>query len=166
MVKLVGSCLILGGGGWLWWILQSQRRSQRETLRELSAFLRRMRDEIQLARTRLPDLMERLANACKTPDAARFFHAIAAAARAGESLELAWTQAADALPLPEQNKTALSAVAGYLKSKEDNLCNGINLVTNQLQRQLDEWDSRAAEESKRTSALCLSGAAFLVILLV
>ena len=70
------------------------------------------------------------------------------------------------LPLPARSKTAIADIAGYFNSSEQSICNGIILVINRLQKQMETLENTAAEETKRTSALCLSGAALLVILLI
>ena len=82
MLKLLGSALILGAGAWLRWNTLAQQRRQRQTLRALLGALRRMAEEIRMARTALPLLLERLAGQCG-PDAAVLFSGAAAALRRG-----------------------------------------------------------------------------------
>ena len=64
MLKLLGSTLILGAGVWLRWNTLAQQRRMRRVLEECLAALRRMAEEIRMARTALPLLLERLAGQC------------------------------------------------------------------------------------------------------
>lgn len=52
MLKLLGSALILGAGVWLRWNTLTQRRRMRRVLEECLAALRRMAEEIRMARNR------------------------------------------------------------------------------------------------------------------
>ena len=110
-------------------------------------------------------LLERLASGCG-PEAGAFFRAAASAAKQGERLPEAWKQAAEALPLPEADRMAVAALGEDLHGDEETICKAISLVTYQLAKALEESFRRKPEEDKRTAALCLSGAALLVILLI
>ena len=92
--------------------------------------------------------------------------AAASAAKQGERLPEAWKQAAEALPLPEADRMAVAALGEDLHGDEETICKAISLVTYQLAKALEESFRRKPEEDKRTAALCLSGAALLVILLL
>ena len=105
MLKLLGSALILGAGAWLRWNTLAQQRRQRQTLRALLSALRRMAEEIRMARTALPLLLERLAGQCG-PDAAVLFSGAAAALRRGEPLAPVWRTLSGELPLPDNGQRA------------------------------------------------------------
>jgi len=166
VIKLIGSGLILAGGGWLWWLKMAERRRKREVLWELICSLRRMGEEISLTRIRLPELLERLGENCRTQDAAQFFRAVSAAVSREESIKKAWQRATEALPAAKESKVVLAELAEQLHGKECNICQAISLVIDRLERQLREWDFAAPEATRRTTALCFSGAALLVILLL
>ena len=70
------------------------------------------------------------------------------------------------LPLPEADRMAVAALGEDLHGDEETICKAISLVTYQLAKALEESFRRKPEEDKRTAALCLSGAALLVILLL
>ena len=82
------------------------RRCRREmdTLSDLLWALRRMAEEIRMARTPLPLLLERLSQGCGQ-EAGEFFQAVSAAARRGEDLGRTWRGAAEALPLPSRDSS-------------------------------------------------------------
>ncbi len=165
MLKLTGSVLVFGGGVLLRYLQAAQCRREMDTLSDLLMSLRRMAEEIRMARTPLPVLLGRLAGDCG-PDAAAFFTAAADAARRGESLAAAWRQAAGQLPLSAFGQTALQELGGSLHGDEENIYKAISLVTYSLAQEAEERRSRQGEEARRATALCLSGAALLVILLI
>ena len=82
MIKLLGSFLVLGASlGGMTLQLREQRRQRRVRLDLLDA-LRRMGEEIRIARTPLPDLLEQAADC--GGEAEEFFRAAARAVREGE----------------------------------------------------------------------------------
>lgn len=164
MVKLLGSACILSGGVLAVWQALMERRRRQDTLAELMIALRRMAEEIRMLRTPLPRLLEDLA--AETGNAAAFFSVVSAGAKREEHLTEVWRQAAEALPLPEKERRAVAAVGDSLHGDENMVCNGISLAIYELTKSAEEWDEQRSEEEKRTAALCLSGAALLVILLI
>lgn len=165
MVKLLGSLCILSGGAAAWWVQAAERRRKRETLSDLLTALRRMAEEIRMARTPLPDLLESLARDCG-PDAAAFFRASAGAVRQGGDLSKAWAAAAEALPLSGGDKAGLQDLGKDLRGDEENVCKAVSLVIYGLAKSAEEQDRRRPQEERRATALCFSAAALLVILLI
>lgn len=165
MVKLAGSVLILAGGLLARRSRGAECRRRLDTLSDLLSALRRMGEEIRMARTPLPLLLERLASGCG-PEAGTFFRTAASAAKQGTNLPAAWAKAAQALPLPEADRAAVAALGEDLRGDEETICKAVSLVIYQLAKTLEELLRRKPEEDKRTAALCLSGAALLVILLL
>jgi stage III sporulation protein AB len=163
MIKLVGSLCVLGGGVMVVWQRHLERRHQGEVLRDLVHALGYMAEEIRMARTPLPQLLERLAADCGRT-MCRFFLQAAKATRNGEGLTEVWRQEAERLPLGEEEKELLKRV--NLQGDEEKICKELLLVTKRLTMCLEERMRKAPEETKRTSALCFSAAALLVILLI
>lgn len=163
MRTLVGSVCILVGGLWAFLQIRRENRRRRNALSDLLLALERMGEEIRMARTPLPHLLERLAADCR-PDAAGLLHAAAKAARAGEDVGAVWRREAGALPLEPRDLEALRGLD--LGGDEESICHGIALVTHTLARSLEESDTRRPQEEKRTAALCFSAAALAVILLI
>ena len=165
MLKLLGSVFVLCGG--VMAVLQRMREERRRsnTLADITDALRRIAEEIRLLRTPLPRLLERAANGCGTETAA-FFRWVSVALQNGETAEESWRQAAVRLPLPQRERSAVSKIGNCLKGDENSICNGILLAIYELKKSAEEWDRRRSEETKRTTALYLSGAAMLVILLL
>ena len=163
MRTLAGSALILGGGLWAFLRARGENRRRRNLLSDLLLALERMGEEIRMARTPLPHLLDRLAADCR-PEAAALLRAAARAARSGEDVGAVWRREAAALPLEPRDMEALRGLD--LGGDEESICKGISLVTRTLTRSLEESDARRPQEEKRTAALCFSAAALLVILLI
>ncbi len=164
MMKLLGSVCILSGGLLARWCQVRERRLQLDTLSGLLTALRRMGEEIRLTRTPLPSLLEGLA-VCAGP-AGGLFWAGAEAARTGGDLPAVWAGAAAELPLSKEDQAALTELGNRLHGDEESVCKAISLVTSTLSSSLEVRRRKGPEEEKRATALCLSGAALLVILLI
>ena len=165
MLKLLGSLCVLSGGGLVWRSCLAERRRQRETLCDLLTALRRMAEEIRMARTPLPSLLDALAKSCG-PEGADFFHQAAMAARQGGDLPGVWRRGAEGLPLVPGDREELAALGDSLHGDEESVCKAISLVNHQLAKSLEETDRVRHQEEKRAAALCFSAAALMVILLI
>ena len=165
MLKLLGSTLILGAGVWLRWNTLTQRRRMRRVLEECLAALRRMAEEIRMARTALLLLLERLAGQCG-PDAAVLFSGAAAALRRGEPLTPVWRTLSEKLPLPLESREVLADLGADLHGDEEAVCKAISLAVQRLEQHREDLENSRQAEEKRVTALCFSGAALLVILLI
>lgn len=165
MLKLFGSACILGGGILARYFQVAERRREMDTLSDLLWALRRMAEEIRMARTPLPLLLDRLSEGCGR-EAGAFFQEVSAAARLGENLGPAWRQAAASLPLSAASSAALAGMGNDLHGDEENICKAISLVIYSMAQDMEERTRRQPEESKQAAALWFSGAALLVILLI
>ena len=165
MLKLTGCLCILAGGFLARWQQMTQRRRRRDTLSDLLCALRRMCEEIRCTRTPLPALLERLGGDCGE-DAAGLFYAAAKASAKGEQLSDAWKRAAQSLPLSRETGASLARLGEDLRGDEEQICNAVSLVMLCLSREAEEMDRNVRADGQRVSALCLSGAALLVILLI
>ena len=164
MLKLLGSICVLGGGMMCWLIALAEQRQTRVALGDLLAALRRMREEIRMARTPLPLLLEALGADCRGPETAALFRQSAEAARQGEGLEAAWRDGVRLLPLASREREALEGMT--LRGDEESVCKGISLAITALAKGVEELERQRPERDRRTAALCFSGAALLVILLI
>ena len=165
MTKLLGSLLILSGGllG-LWRQLADSRRSRR-ALSDLLRALGRLGEEIRMTRRPLPQLLEGVAAECG-PEAGAFFQAAAGAARRGEGLGGAWRQGAEALPIRQEDRSALAALGAELHGDEEMVRRALEQTVRRLEKSAAAAEQRRLPEEKRVSALWLSAAALLVILLI
>ena len=163
MTGMMGGICILCGGLFAWQCQHTLRQQRRDALADLAVSLERMGEEIRMARTPLPRLLEQLSRDCR-PDAAALFQAAARALRQGESPAEAWRRAAEPLPLAPEDREAVQRL--HWGGDEENVCKEIYLVTERLKRSLEILEARRPEEEKRSAAVCFSAAALLVILLI
>lgn len=165
MLKLLGSLCILAAGGIVrTYRVQGLRRELSVLCGMLSA-LEEMSDEIRLNRTPLPRLLRRVG--CERgADVTRFFQAAAEAASGGESLSDAWRAAALILPLDKREQAALAELGKKFCGDEEEICTAISLVCSQIRKAIEEKRRQQPDAEKRSTALCFSGAALLIILLI
>ena len=165
MLKVLGSACILGGGMLVRYLHALERRREMDTLSDLLSSLRKMAEEIRMARTPLPALLNHLDAGCGA-EVGAFFRTAALSARQGRDLPATWRQGAEALPLSVDSGTALEELGNHLCGDEESICKAISLAIYSLAKDAEDCARRRPEEAKRTTALCLSGAALLVILLI
>ena len=163
MLRVCGSLLILSGGGMIYFMQRRERRRRREVLWDLRRTLERVGEEIRMARTPLPGLLESLAGDCGPEVSALLVDAASAAAK-GEDLAEVWRRGVESLPLDGRIMAVLAEL--NLRGDEENIRKGISLVTRCLTERYELLERQRGEEDKRAAALCLSGAALLVILLI
>ena len=100
------------------------------------------------------------------PEVRRFCLSVAAALTRDAPLGESWRSAAADLPLGAEERAAVAALGDLLQGDEENICKGIQLTGNLLEKRLAAARDRRQETEKRSGALWLSGAALLVILLI
>ena len=165
MLKLLGSACILAGGALAQAARLSDRRRQWDTLSDMLSALRQMGEEIRLARTPMPLLLEYLAKD-RCPDAAAFFNQTAEELRRGDSLAAAWQRGISGLPLPLEDIRVLEPLGAALGGDEDQACKALAQSAYELAKHAEERAAARKAEDRRAAALCFSAAALLVILLI
>lgn len=165
MLKLMGSICILGAGFMLRTFRIQENRREITVLQDLLASFTVMENEIRLNRTPLPRMLPKLGT--NREDAvANFFLMISKAAEQGEPLPAAWRSTAVNLPISISGQAAVAELSQKLCGDEEEICNGITLASNSLSRELEQKISCQADFEKHNTAVCLSGAALLAILLI
>lgn len=165
MVKAIGALCILFGGLLARQYQLAALRRELAVVSDLLAVLCRMSEEIRLKRTPLPRLLDRLSQG-RDAAVSDFLGAVSAAARQGEDTEAAWQAEAKRLPVSSEVKIALEELAKSLSDDEESICKAVSLACMELSRNLEELRRKRPETEKRTTALCLSATALLVILLI
>lgn len=164
MTKLLGSLLVLTAA-FVGMIQQGrERRRQRQTRLDLLNALRRMEEEIRLARTPLPRLLEQAAGC--GGEAGDFFRVASGSVRRGEGVAAAWGERSASLSLDEEERRVLQELSQRFGGDEESLCGAITLACAVLQRHAEEQERCRGEEEKRSAALWGSAGALAVILLI
>ena len=163
MIRVLGSCLVFGGGGLLWWRQLQERRRRRRVLADLLRILRSIQEEIRMTRRPLPELFEKMTGHCGT-EVAELLQSMAVAIAGGRDADETWDTGVFRLPLSNQVREILLGLT--FNGDEDKVCKEVALVIYGLSNCAEELDRSRAEEDKRSAALCFSGAALLVILLI
>lgn len=164
MLKLLGSVCIVAAGGLTWYRVTREERRRTETLREMAAVLETMSHEIRLHRTPIPRLLRKAGNG-RSREVTAFLAAVGLRCEEWGVAE-AWRQAAEQLPLPPQEKQLLVELGRCLQGDEQQVCRGLETAAALLDKSLEERRKTAAEGERRSTALCFSGAALLIILLI
>lgn len=165
MLKLIGSMCIMGAGLMLRTFRVQENRRGIAALRDLLTVLTRMENEIRLNRTPLPRMLGKLGTNCGD-DVKAFFLTVSKAVGEGELLPAAWRSAAVNLPISISGQASVAELSQKLGGDESEICNGIVLVGNSLKGELEQKLKGQADFEKRSTAVCLSGAALLAILLI
>lgn len=165
MVKLLGSTLILSGFSAVW--LSELRRWRQElgSLNDLVAVLEEMSNGVRLTRTPLPRLFRRLGQA-RPGAVGDWLVGMSGALETGEGIRAVWANACKALPLEEEIQKTVGELGYKLSGDEEQICKAISLVGIQLTRELEEKRRRKRDWERQLTALCFSGAALLIILLL
>jgi len=165
MLKLMGSVCILAAAAFarVAWIRSIRR--ELSVLRGLISALGEMESEIRLNRTPMPRLLKK-AGYDRGADVASFFSRLSRGLAAGEETMRTWTAAAGDLPVAGRERLELAEVGRNLSGDEEKACKGILLASDHLSKCLQEKYIQQRESEKRCTALCFSGAALLIILLL
>ncbi|WP_295582014.1 hypothetical protein, partial [uncultured Oscillibacter sp.] len=78
----------------------------------------------------------------------------------------AWRRLAGELPLSEGDRAVVAALGDDLQGDEEQVCRALALAASELERSRERLEQDRQAEEKRTTALCFSSAALLVILLI
>lgn len=163
MLKLLGSLLIFAGGACVWRLRIKEQRRRRTVLAELVLTLRHMQEEIRMMRTPMPELLKKMAESCGQ-ETAQLLKAAATAAEQGETVGTVWRQQLLAFPLDKTERGILSGLS--FQGDEEKLCKELSFAAYELAKCAEDLDRCRPEEEKRTTALCFSCAALVVILLI
>ena len=165
MSRLAGSICILGGGLWLRWLCLQERRRRRAVLSGLLFFLRRLTEEIRMSRTALPVLLQELAKEAGA-DIGTFLACVTAGLEGGETLQRSWEGAEGTLAVTDSVAVILDELGKSLRGDEEAVRKAISAAEQKLARELETMDAAQKLEERQLTAISLSGAMLLIILLI
>ena len=163
MIKLLGSLMVFTGGGLVWWIQLKERRRKSAVLSDLALILRQMQEEIRMMRTPMPELFQKLENRCGQ-DVSGVLRTLSEAVKQGNEVKDIWREEICVLPMDKRTREVLCSLD--FCGDEEKLCKDLSFAAYEMAKSVEELEDRRQEESKRTTALCFSCAALLVILLI
>lgn len=169
MIRGLGAVLVLGGCGFLGWIL-GQRASQRTALlRQLTRALEQLRREVGFHLTPLPELLERLAEG-EGGTVGTFFHRCAqGAASPEEGISVAWRTAVEDLT-PDIGAEAARCMdrLGQALGRWDALREGelLTAAVEELDSLRERSEQTARQEGRLYRSLGITLGALVVILLI
>lgn len=157
-VKLLGAALLTAAGALLGWERTGALRRRLALLRELSAGLGVMADELTALQTPLPRILERLRN--------RPFFALVHAGFGGEPFAELWTRAARAPDLAPADREALASLGAVLgRYDADRQAAEIMLTRRRLDQSATVLEAELAGRAKNFTALGASFGAILAVIL-
>jgi len=164
-MKLLGAALILSGSLLVRTRLLLARRRERQALRESIAALEYLSRELSCSLLPLPRLLERRGLGAYADGL--FSHTLALHAADGDvPLALCWRAAAERLPLAAAERETLARTAEAFGGTEESALAALRGGISALRAALAERRREERQSGRLTGALCLSGGALLVILLL
>ena len=163
-MKALGVVLVLAAAGGVWLRMLAGQRRELDTLRRLAALLARMEAEIQGRRTPLPRLLEELSQA--EPRLGPALRQILSGLWAGEALPELLGRCADTWGLSPWCRTALWELGCALGGDADPSAGALAFARQRVLEELEEKRRSQRERERGSAALCFSGAALVVILLL
>ena len=163
MLHLTGAALLFAASALLRRAILSRARQQRRTLRALSECFLSLAQAVRATLAPFPSLLETMP---REGAAGTFFSSVRALLSCGETLPGAWRTAAEALPLPERERSAVASLASALGGEEESVCTALHRASAELLSAERALHAREREDGRVVSALCFSGALMLGILLL
>lgn len=164
-MKALGSLLVLAGFGAAWAGELRCWRRETETLSQLSAALEALSGGIRLTRTPLPRLLRELGRV-RQGAVAVWLTELAEALERGEPLRPAWNAACRRLPVEDDVREIIAELGYKLSGDEAEICKGISLATSLIRKKSEERCRKKRDWTRQATAVCFSGAALLIILLL
>ena len=159
-MKMLGSALVFCGGFWWWRLCLLGRRREEQTLERLLGALYQLREGIRMARMPLPQLLEKVA------EDESFFGEVLRELRKHEELTAAWERATESLSLPPQSRKAWGWLGGRLAGDEQSVLQAMAYAEQMMEQERNQMAAEKNEADRRTTAMCFSAAALVVILLL
>lgn len=163
MHRLIGCALLFVSSLLLRWHLLARAHLRRKTLRALSEGFLLLAGSVRLTLTPLPRLLQKITCAM---EAERFFRACAKQLACGKTLERAWREEAEKLPLSGREREMVASLGSALGGDEQTVCASLTQAAKVLSECEQRLTLQSREESRVTTALCLSGALLAGILLL
>ena len=163
MLRGVGAVLILGAGLLLRGTIVSKARREERTLQEMRDALLGLEREIALTLTPLPVLF---ASGGYGEAADAFFASVSEGLRAGGTLRSCWAESASELALSLSEKDRVAQFGASLGGDEKAVRRALRAMADELSEVMETRQRGRAQRERVTTALCVSGSVFLLLILI
>lgn len=165
MSTLLGAICIICGCTGMWLLEQKRQRQQMENLTQFVGAMMEMHGEIRAHQTALPRIFQKLSQHY-TGTVALFFAEVYQAIEAGVLLHESWEAAVAQHFFDVEQRRILLQLGRSLAGDEEEICKAILLVNECFNRILLEKRDKLPDKRRSFGALCFSGGALLLILLI
>ena len=166
MIKCFGSLCILWAGVWSWLEHGRYCRRQLQTMQLFAATLERMGTEIQFRRLPLPRILKQLCESAGNQTVSAFYESVLEQLRRGVLFQAAWKLPVQRLPMSSALKLHIGELGGALTGDEQTACCQLAQVRQEIWKEIAQLRQQLPDVQKRWGAISLSGALFLIILLM
>ena len=163
MLRGIGAILIIGAGLLLRGTIVSKARREERTMCVLRDALLAIEREIALTLTPLPVLFTR--GGCGEI-ADTFFASVSEGLRAGGTLRSCWAASARTLTLPQAVKDRVAQFGAMLGGDEEAVRRALRAMADELSDAMEVREREQAQRERVTTALCVSGSVFLLLILI
>ena len=163
-VKALGALLVLISAGSVWASEIFCQRREVDVLRRLAALLARMEAEIRGRRTPLPRLLRELSR--EETRLSPALEEILRGLQAGKALPGLLGGCADRWGLSPWCRTAMEELGCALGGDEGESGEALAFARHRILEELEEKRQSQGERERRSTALCFSGAALVILLLL
>lgn len=163
MLRGIGAMAILGAGLMLRGTILSKARREERTMRGLCDALLALERDIALTLTPLPVLFTRGGYG---EIADTFFTSVSERLRAGGTLRDCWAASAQTLTLPQAERDRVAQFGAMLGGDEEAVRRALRAMADELSAALEARERGSAQRERVTTAICVSGSAFLLLALI
>ena len=163
MLRGIGAMAILGAGLMLRGAILSKARREERTMRGLRDALLALEREIALNLTPMQKLFTR-GGYGEIADA--FFALVSEGLRAGGTLRDCWATSAETLTLPQAERSRVAQFGASLDGDEEAVRRALRAMADELSAALEARERERAQRERVTTAICVSGSAFLLLVLI
>lgn len=165
MNGVLGAVCILVGCGGLWYLELIHHRERMEVLRQMASAMLEIHSEIQAKQTPLPRIIEALYQKT-TGVTSDFFTQVHQGLGQELSLSKSWEQGVKQCFSEVETQGVLYQLGRSFDGDGQQICKVLLLVNNYFERVLLEEQQKFPEQKRSFGAMCFSGGALLLILLV
>lgn len=165
MMGALGAICIALGFGSLWYLQLLSQGQKLDTLGQLASSMLEICSEIQSHQTPLPRIFQNLSQHY-TGKTGALYHAVSQEIEEGNTLLDSWMAGVEAIGFPPEETSLLLQTGRSFVGNEEQICKVLNLASDCFEREISKIKEQLPNERRSCGALCVSGGALLLILLL